>query len=571
MSSMEPVLEPGEDRRALLARLLRERAAARSYPLSFAQERLWFWEQLEPGSSLYNTAFALRLRGALDVEALRRSIDGIVRRHEVLRSRFTVVDGRPVQVAEAGARAELQVEALDALPEAEREARLASALTQATERPFDLGAAPVIRACLFRLSAREHVLALVLHHIASDAWSLEVLLRELSALYAAEVRGEDAALPSLPIQYGDYAAWQRKRLNGDAAEAPLAYWRERLAGAPALLELPTDRPRGAVRRHRGADHRFTLAPELTARLLALAQREGCTLYMALLAGFQAVLARHSGQDDVVVGAPISYRGRSETQGLIGFFLNTLALRTDLGGDPTFRELLGRVRETALGAYEHQQLPFERVVEELRPERALSSTPLFQAMLALYDAPGAAARLPGLVATTEPIERRIARFDLSLLVEQGGGELRAVLNYDADLFDDAFAQRFAAHFATLLGDAVADPDARLSRLELLRGAERERVLEWGAVRERMGAGRCLHHRFEEQAARTPAAVAVTCEGESLSYAGLEARAECIARHLRGLGVGPEVRVALFLERSVEMVAAVLGVLKAGGCYVPLDPV
>jgi amino acid adenylation domain-containing protein len=540
-------------------------------PLSFAQERLWFLDRLEPGSTTYNMPWPLRLRGTTDTGALERSLSEIVRRHESLRTVFRDEDGSPVQVVVPFAGFTLTADDLSRLPEAEREAEMRRRVTDEAARPFDLAAGPLFRASLLRLGDDDHVLLLSMHHIVSDEWSMGVLSRELSALYEAYREGRESPLPELAVQYADYAAWQREQLNGEALDRQLGYWRERLADAPALLELPTDHPRPAVQTFRGANERIELPAEVLERLRALARQEGATLYMVALAAFQALLSRYSGSDDVVVGSPIAGRGRSEVEGLIGFFVNTLVLRTDVSGDPSFRALLGRVREVTLGAYEHQEVPFEKLVAELQPERSLSHAPLFQVSFTLRDTQDSASVLAEL--STERVDAGFAsaKFDLSLTVAATQGGLRCGLSYATDLFERGTVERMLGHLARVLEHVAADADVRLSQLELLGAAERALVLEtWNRTEAEYPADRCIHELFEAQAARTPGTVAVRFEEASLTYAELNARANQLAHHLRGHGVGPEVRVGICLERSLEMVVSLLAVLKAGGAYVPLDP-
>ena len=539
-------------------------------PLSFAQQRLWFLHQLEPDSSAYHIPQAFRLLGALDLAALRAALDAIVARHETLRTRIAVRDGLPARtVAEPGA-VELVMRDLAECGEAEREGSLRREIEAAARRPFDLAADPMLRATLFRLAPDEHVLLLVLHHIAADGWSLQILNRELAALYTAHASGRLPTLPPLAIQYADYAGWQRQQLDGERLAAQVAYWTRQLRGAPPALALLTDRPRPPWLASPGARRTGSIAPALTGALRALGQREGVTLFMVLLAAFQTLLHRHSGQDDIVVGSPTAGRMLVETEGLIGFFVNTLALRTDLRGDPTFRALLARVRETALAAFAHQDLPFEKLVEELRPERTLSRTPIFQVMFALQNAPRTPLALPGLTVVPLPVEPAVAKFDLVLDVTEEGGGLTTVIEYNADLFDAATIDGMGRQFGTLLEGIVADPGRPLSGLSLLTAGERRRMFHAGDGGRRQAAGVCVHTLFEGQAERTPEAVAVVLDDRRLTYRELNARANRLAHHLRGYGVGPDVRVALSLDRSLEMVVGLLGILKAGGAYVPLDP-
>jgi amino acid adenylation domain-containing protein len=540
-------------------------------PLSFAQERLWFIDRLEPGSAVYNIPVAWRLGGALDEAALERALGEIVRRHEALRTVFAEVDGSPVQVIASVGGFALPVDDLSGLCEADREAEVRRRAREEARRAFDLAAGPLFRAALLRLGEEDHVLLLSMHHIVSDGWSMGVLFRELSALYAAYLAGRESPLSELPVQYADYAVWQREQLAGEVLDRQLAYWRERLADAPALLELPTDRPRPAVRTYRGATVPVELSLELLERLQALGRSEGATLYMTLLSAFQVLLGTYAGGEDVVVGSPIAGRTRGEVEELVGFFVNTLVLRTDLSGDPGFREVLGRVREATLGAYEHQEVPFEKLVAELQPERSLSYSPLFQVAFTLNNAEGGGGALPGLEVSGVDAELGSAKADLSLALSTTAQGLRGALNYSTDLFERVTIDRMLSHLARVLEQVAADADVRLSQLELLGEAERALMLEeWNRTAAEYPADHCIHALFEEQAARTPVAVAVEFEGEILSYGALNRRANQLAHHLAGLGVGPETRVGICLERGTEMIVSVLAVLKAGGAYVPLDP-
>ncbi|HEX9936743.1 MAG TPA: condensation domain-containing protein, partial [Longimicrobium sp.] len=557
----------------LLRKLLLEKIGrTRTAPTSFAQERLWFIDRLEPGSAVYNIPVAWRLEGALDGAALERSLSEIVRRHETLRTTFAEVDGSPVQVIAPFGGFALPVEDLSGLSEAEREAAVGERIGQEARRAFDLATGPLFHAALLRLHPEGHVLMLCMHHVISDGWSMEVFFRELSALYAAYRDGGDSPLAQPPVQYADYARWQREQLAGEALDRQLAYWRERLAGAPALLELPTDRPRPPVQSHRGARETFDLPPALLDRLQALARGEGATLYMVLLGAFQLLLSRYSGSEDVVVGTPIAGRTRRQVEELIGFFANTLVLRTDLSGDPSFREVLRRVREATLGAFAHQDVPFEKLVAELQPERSLGHTPLFQVMFTLQNAAeGRGAALPGLGVSGAGAAMEIAKFDLDLALTASAQGLRGGLTYSTELFERGTIERMLGHLRRVLEQVAADADVRLSRLELLGEAERALVLEaWNRTEAEVPADRCIHELFEAQAARAPHAVAVAFEDATLTYDELNRSANRLAHHLRGLGVGPDARVAICVERGPEMVAGLLAILKAGGAYVPLDP-
>ena len=559
------------EREALIRQLRLVREAAAAPPLSFAQERLWFLDRLDPGRPVYNLPRVLRLAGALDVGALERALEEVVRRHEVLRTRFPEAGGRPVQRIDPAAEVDLPLHDLSALSPVEREAEARRRVDEGVSAPFDLAAGPLFRAALLRLGVEEHVLILCMHHIVSDGWSMGVLFGELAALYAAFARGEPSPLPPLPIQYADFAVWQRRHLSGEVLEREIAWWREELADAPLLLDLPTDRPRPTVRSHPGGAAQRMLGGDILAGLHAAARGEGATLFMVLLAAWQLLLARCSGQDDVVVGTPAAGRSRAETEGLIGFFVNTLALRTRLSGEPTFRELLRRVRRTTLGAFAHQEVPFEKLVAELQPERALGRTPFFQAVLVLQNTPRGATELPGLTLRAEPLESLGAKFDLTLQAQETPAGLGLSLVYDRELFDHATAERLLDSMAHLLEQAAADPDRHIGDYALLRPAERRRIVEaWNATAADFPEQACIHHLFEAQVERTPHAPAVTWQGSTLTYAELNARANRMAHHLRRRGVGPDAAVAFCVERGPEMLPALLAVLKAGGAYVPLDP-
>jgi amino acid adenylation domain-containing protein len=539
-------------------------------PLSFAQERLWFLDRMQPGSAMYNIPAAQRLRGALDTAALERALGEIVRRHEALRTVFAEQDGAPVQVIRPFAGFTLPVEDLRELDAVAREALAVRRADDEAARPFDLAAGPLFRASLLELADDEHVLLLTVHHIAGDGWSMGVFFRELAALYEAFRDGGESPLVELPVQYADHAAWQRRHFQGEALDRQVAWWKERLSGAPELLEIPADHPRPAVQRHLGATEPIHVAGDLLARLETLARAEGATLYMVLLAAFQSLLSRYSGSADVVVGSTIAGRTRGETEPLIGLFMNTLALRTDLSGDPSLREVLRRVREVTLGAYEHQDVPFERLVEELRPGRSLSHSPLFQVLFELNTAGGTATTLAGVDAERMGGRNGTAKFDLSVSLTAYPDEIAGVLTYATDLFDATTARRMTGHLLRVLEQAAADPDRRLSRLDLVSDDELRRIEGWNATQVEYPSTATIHGLFEAQAARTPDATAVTFGAESLTYRELDARANALANHLARLGVKPEVRVGICLERSLELMVAILGVMKAGGAYVPVDP-
>ncbi|HEY6186084.1 MAG TPA: amino acid adenylation domain-containing protein [Pyrinomonadaceae bacterium] len=541
-------------------------------PLSFAQQRLWFIDQLEPNSSIYNIPAALRLKGALEVDALRRCLNEIVRRHESLRTTFNIgPDLQPLQSIAPRLELILRVEDLSGKPETEREAQVVRLASEEAQRPFDLSRGPLIRVRLLRLSEEDHVLLFTMHHIISDGWSMGVLVHEMGTIYAAYAAGRKSPLEELPIQYADFAQWQREWFRGDVLEAQLAYWRKQLGGELPVLSFPTDRPRPPMQSHRGQDALFSLSRDVSEGLKRLSQREGATLFMTLMAAYVLLLYRHTGQEDILVGTPIANRNRVETEPLIGFFVNTLVLRANLGGNPEFRELLRRVRKIALEAYAHQDLPFERLVEELQPQRDLSRNALFQVLLALQNAPMGELELQGLTIRTQEFERGTARLDLEFHLYDLPDGINGVLVYNADIFEGETIQRFLERFALLLEAIVERPDCRLSDLPMLTPAERRQLLEeWAIAPSLPPTAPTIHALFEAQAARAPEATALICGIDVVSYGELDARAEHLARRLRATGVRAEVRVGLLLSRSVWQVVGLLGVLKAGGTYVPLDP-
>src|SRR5882724_3162520 len=546
----------------------REQKRAR---LSFAQQRLWFLDQLEAGSSFYNIAGAVRLRGELKVAALEQSFREVVRRHESLRTSFRSRDGEPEQVIGSGAEFAVEYEDLSELGESEREKGVQEVAAAEAGRPFDLRTGPLLRVRLVRLSEREHVLVLVMHHIISDGWSMGVLLREMEVLYGAYERGEEAALKELPIQYADYAEWQREWLSGEVLAEQLRYWREQLSGAPPVLELPTDRARPAVQSYRGAKEKVKLTAELTRQLKHLSREQGVTLYMTLLASYGVLLARYSGQEEVVIGSPIANRNRAEIEELIGFFVNTLVLRVKAVRGESFAELLQRVREVSLEAYGHQDLPFEKLVEELQPERSLSHAPLFQVVFTFQNAPTHSVALQGLTLTPLEINRLTAKLDFTLELGETADGVAGFVEYSTDLFDATTVERMVGHYRVLLENIVVDPKQLIEDLPLLTEQERRQlVVEWNDTRSDSPAPHCIQRMFEEQVQRTPEAIAVEFGPEQLTYTELNARANHLAHHLKTLGVGAEALVGVCLERSSQMIVSILGILKAGGAYVPLDP-
>ncbi|MBW3570414.1 MAG: amino acid adenylation domain-containing protein, partial [Gemmatimonadetes bacterium] len=532
-------------------------------PLSFAQERMWFLQRMSPASGAYNMAEALALDGPLNVEALRRAFEALLARHEVLRTRYPEVDGQPVQDVLAPPRFVLPV---DDVAEDEVNARAAAD----ARAPFDLRRDLPLRARLLRIAPLRHVLLLNVHHVAADGWSWGVMMRELTLSYRAFAGGEEAPLAELPVQYADYALWQRAWLNGEAVQRERAFWRERLAGAPALLELPYDRPRPAEADARGAAHPFVIAPDVARAARELARREGATLYMVLLAAWSAVLHRWSGQTDVVVGSPVAGRGLPEVEGLVGLFVNSLAMRTDVSGDPAFRALLARVREGTLQAYAHQDVPFEELVQELGVERSLGHAPVFQVMFGLLNAPAEDLHLDSVAVRALPDAGGTARVDLTVQLEEHGDELRGLAEYATSLWDAVTIERMMGHFAVLLRAAAAAPETPVGALPLMEDAERARALELGRGAEMPALDVSIHSLFEAQAARAPNATALVWSGGEMTYRELDARASSVARRLLAFGAGLDAPVAVLAEHSPAAVAAMLGVMKAGGAYLPLDP-
>jgi amino acid adenylation domain-containing protein len=540
-------------------------------PLSFAQQRLWFLDQLSPGNLFYNIPLAVHLEGELDVEALKRTLNEVVQRHEVLRTTFDSVDGKPVQLVAPELEIPVPVEELVQLTETEQEAAVRRLAKDEAQELFDLTTGPLLRARLLCLGEEEHVLLLTMHHIISDGWSMGVFLREVAQTYTAFEAGDPSPLPELPIQYADFARWQREWLQGEVLETQLSYWKDQLGDSPPMLELPTDHPRPAVQTSRGATQSLTIPRQLAQALKALGREEGATLFMTLLTAYQTLLYRYTGQRDISVGTPIANRNRPEVEDLIGFFVNTLVMRTDLSGDPTFRELLRRVREKAVEAYAYQDLPFETLVEGLRPERDLSHTPLFQTMFILDTPAVEHLQLPNL--TLSPIETHsgAATFDLTLSITDLPEGLGGYVEYNTDLFERETIERMIGHLRTLLEAIVVNPDQRIAELPLLTEAERDLMLfEWNATAREFPREQCIHQLFEAKAETQPGAPALVFEGSTLTYADLNRRANQLAHHLQKSGVGPETLVAVSTLRSPEMVVGVLGALKAGGAYLPLDP-
>ncbi len=539
-------------------------------PLSFSQQRLWVIDQLEPNSSAYNIPLAEQISGPLNVSAMERSFNELVRRHESLRTTFTISGGQPVQVIHEPRPLRLEVIDLTHLPEREREREAERQTREESQRPFDLSNGPLLRVRLLKLGEADHVLLLTMHHIISDGWSMDVLVRELRQLYDAFIEDRPSSLPELPLQYVDFALWQREWLKGEVLEQQLAYWKQQLGGTLPVLALPLDRPRPPVRTTRTAHEDITISEDVRAALKQIGQQESATMFMTLLAAFKLLLFRLTGQSDILVGTPIAGRSRAEFESLIGFFVNTLVLRTDLSGDPTFRELVQRVRGVSLGAYKYQDFPFEKLVDELKPDRDPSLTPLFQVMFLFEQAAEEAIELSGLQFTEARAQVESGKFDLTLGMGESGEELSGMLRYNTDLFNAGTVKRFVGCFKTLLKGIAENPDRRISQFALLSAEESSQLLEQWNQTAVSFPDRCAHELFEEQVERRPEATALVFGEQRLSYRELNAKANQLAHYLRGLGVGPDVLVGILMERSVEMIVAILGVLKAGGAFVPIDP-
>ena len=570
----EAMRSGGKDEAPPLVHVSREGERGNRLPLSFAQKRLWFIDQLEPGTAIYNLPGAVRLEGELDLDALERVINEIIRRHEVLRTRFEFEGGEPVQVIDAWESRKLEVEDLTSLTPEERSEKARQIAIEETRTGFNLSHGPLLRVKLLKLEEEQHLLLHTLHHIVGDGWLMNILSREVEALYRAFSAGEPSPLAELPIQYVDFAVWQKTWLQGEALEAELEYWRSHLAGMEAL-ELPTDYLRPQVQSYRGAGRQFLVETELAEKLRALSHREGVTLFMTLLAAFELLLMRYSGQADVAVGTDIANRNRAEIEGLIGFFVNQLVLRVKMKARESFSELLKRVREVCLGAYAHQDLPFEKLVEELQPERDLGRSPLFQVKLIWQNASAEGPELGGMRLSDFGMgETQAAKLDLTLAITDTGRALVGAVEYSRDLFEGETIGRLINHYTNVLSEIVSGAlgeERAISELSLLSEVERKQiVVEWNETSRPYPDDLYVHHLFTEQANRNPERIALMNEGRQLSYGALDRRANQLARYLRRLGVGPESVVGLCLERSIEMVVAVMGALKAGGAYLPLDP-
>ncbi|MDZ7400721.1 MAG: condensation domain-containing protein, partial [candidate division KSB1 bacterium] len=575
--------ELSPEKRALLMKKLQEKSQQQAkkfaiprrenqqeYPMSFAQERMWFLYQWDPSSPSYNISAAVRCQGKLNIDILKHSLNEIVRRHEVLRAAFITEDERPKQIVLPDLLVDIPIIDLSHRPKQEQEARAIELATEDAQTPFDISKPPLLRASLIRLNPEEHIVLFTMHHIISDGWSIGVLIKEFVSLYHAFSAGKPSPLDELPIQYADFAVWQKSWLQGELLENQIAYWKKQLAGAPPILDLPTDHPRPPYVTYRGAHQAFIFPKTILEGLKALSKQMNVTLFTTLLTAFKVLLYRYSRQEDISVGTPIANRTRAELEDLIGFFVNTLVMRSDLSGNPSFRELVKRVNDMALEAYAHQDVPFEMLVSELHPERDMSHTPFFQVMFALQEAQQEALQTPELKISLIETESGTAKFDIIMFAEERKDGLRIALEYNIDLFNHDTIARMAGHFQNLLQGIVKNPDQSIDELPLMTAEEeRKVVVEWNQTQRDYPSDRCVHQLFEAQVARTPDATAAIFGEQQISYRELNERANQLAHYLMKLGVKPDDFVAIIMERSLDMIVATLGILKAGAVYVPLD--
>ena len=561
-----------KDYRTLIAELPREarERLADSNPLSFSQQRLWFLDQMDPENAAYNIPAAVRLEGPLNLEALERSFNEIIRRHEVLRTTFPSFDGRPLQLIDPAYELPLNIIDLTGSPLEAREAEATRLAIQEISKPFDLTQLPLIRVLLLRLADDDHIAVVTMHHSVSDGWSVGIFIKEMASLYNSFSRGEESSLPELPIQYADFAQWQRDWLAGEDFDQQLDYWKKQVAGAAPVLELPTDFARPVSQTFNGAEYNFELSTELSAAVKSLSRRKQTTDITVLMATFIALLHRYTEQRNIVIGLPVAGRSRVELEQLIGFFVNTLIIRSDVSPEVTFSEFIDRVHETALDAYAHQDLPFEKLVEHLQPERNLDTTPLFQVMFVPQNSSSEAVNLNGLTLSPHKIDNRTAKFDLILCMGETERGWSAALEYNTDLFRSETMERMARHFQTLLARAIEHPEQSVMRIAILDDSERQRLLDFNERDRHFAGSSLIHETIEHQAQIRPRATAVDCEGWVLSYGDLNRRANQLAHYLIRLGVGPETPVAVYLQPSLDMVISLLAILKAGGGYVPLSP-
>ena len=562
------LMEQGVDLSQIM--IVPQKRDGKPFPLSYSQQRLWFLDQLEPGSALYNIPSVLRIRGKLNIEALQKSFNDIIRRHEVLRTTFSTVDENPVQIIADTLELEIPVIRVEESDRQRREETIHEMALEEALQPFNLHTGPLLRVKLLKISNEEHILLVTMHHIVSDNWSTGLFVHEMLQLYPAFAAGKPSPLPDPPVQYADFAHWQRKWLSGKTLENQLSYWRGKLAGLPPVLDLPTDRPRPAYQTYNGDYITFPLDDNLSEKLRGLARSEDVTLFMILLAAFDVLLAKYSGQDDIPVGTPVANRNRSETENMIGFFVNTLVLRADLSGNPSFTALLKQVKESTLGALAHQDVPFETLVEELQPERNMSHPPLFQVMFVLNNAPVAVLELAGLTFELIEIENKTAKFDMVLNITERQNALTGKLEFNTDLYDRDTMERLIHHYLMLLKAVTERPESTVSELELLDKEEKNALLKMARPPREYNESQCVHQMFEQTAAKTPTAIALRVGEEQLSYATLNKRVNQLAHYLLENGLRRGAFVGVCAERSVGMLVSLLAVLKAGGVYLPLDP-
>ncbi|MFZ0538614.1 MAG: condensation domain-containing protein, partial [Candidatus Sulfotelmatobacter sp.] len=541
-----------------------------AYPASFAQQRLWFLDQLDPETAAYNLPRAFRITGPLDVDILKQAFQMVVGRHSSLRTVFDSVDGEARQIVLSDVEVEIPVIDLAGIPTAERESEALRIASEEGKKPFDLSEGPLLRPMLVRLDPEKHFLVLVIHHIITDGWSIALLFREVTKIYAALTKNETPVLPELTLQYAEYAQWQREYMSGELLKGEIEHWKHKLAGAQTLLDLPTDHPRPSSYSWHGATEEISLDGSILAKLKGLAQAESSTLFMLTMAAFQALLWRYTNQESILIGTPIAGRSEIEIENMIGLFVNTLVFRADFTHGLSFRELVRQTRSFALESYNHQDVPFEKLVEELIPQRSLETHPLFQVMFTFQNIPKQVFEIPGLRIKEMGFEAGIAKFDLSAEVWEND-EFHCQIEYNTDLFEQSTIRRMLAHFETLLSTVVENPDLTVAQIPIMSTEERQQVLvDWNQTAADYPRDLPLHRAFEEQVEARPGATALLFEGKKWSYREVNDRANRLARRLIESGVGPGSLVGIFLERSAEMVIALLGVLKAGAAYVPLDP-
>ncbi|MHC4268500.1 MAG: non-ribosomal peptide synthetase [Planctomycetota bacterium] len=571
------------EKRALLEKKLKEKKLATSMrksiprrenpgvaPLSYAQQRLWFLNQLEPDSPFYNISQVFRIHGTINVESLHKALNAIINRHEILRTSFKLEGEQPVQVISTKLTLDLPTINISESPGKKRETRIQNLISDFTQQPFDLTCGPLILFHLIRIDSQEHIFVVVMHHIISDGWSMGIFNRELEALYNSFCSGEPYTPQELPIQYADFSQWQRQWFKGNVMENQLDYWRKQFKNVPSLLDLPIDHQRPLIQSFRGSKKSVLLSNELTRALKALSIKKNTTLFMTLLAAFQLLLFRYTGQKIIVTGSPIANRTISEIENLIGFFVNTLVFRADFSDNPTFSELLKQVRQVTLNAFENQDLPFEKLVEELQPERNLSYSPLFQVMFAFQNDSPVSLDLSNLTLTPVKVDYKSSKFDLTLFVSETDQGLRALMEYNTDLFNHDTIMRMLGNFQTLLENITKNPDCSISTIPILTKREQDQILlEWNNTKTEYPHDECIHQLFEMQVEKVPDAVAVVYEDDKLTYRELNERSNQLAHYLRKHGVGPDVLVGICMERSIDMIVGLLGILKAGGAYVPLD--